>query len=716
MNLTEALNSALPEIPALHRDFLPKLRPDLLAKEHVERGSRVVVGVLPDTGYLYRWAPNDWELLQLFDGVRTLEEISSLHAERTGVSYSVDELRELVDVLDDQEFWYRTPLEHNVALQERLAEERQKKAARKSKYGDVSDLRLIYWDPDKYLHDLHRYLKFLYTPWFTAVSFAAMVFTLYILSDRWDRFLQDTARFYTFTMYTPGQWAVFWVLTCFVLFIHESAHGLTCVHYGGHVHKMGFNLIYLTPAFYTEAQQIFVLGDKWQRLNTIVWGVWSELLLFFIVTPIWWGTPPGSTVHEVCYMLMLVTGVAVVLINWNPLIKLDGYYVLTELLELPLLKEESTAYVIAWVKKHIWRLPVEIPFVPRRRRLGYAVYCVMSGVYSYSLLLWATGVVNRIATNFSPDWGFLVGLAVGYRIFRSRIDAFGRLMKTVYLDKKERVRLWLTPQRRLVIAVVSVIVLFAPFWRESVEGRFMLEPKNRAVVRVVVPGTVDAVLVGEGQRVAAGAVLVRLSNLRLESEAARALADYRLAAHRATQASLQYAGFGAAERERQQLGERSRNLGSQMLHLELKSPVDGVLLTPRLHDRLGSYLEAGTELAEVADLSVMRARTFLPEYYVRKARVNAQADLLLESFMTTRHGNVASIAPVSAELDPGLMGEGTYSGVGATRFYAYEILVENSDAKLRPGMSGTAKIYGERRSVAGLVAEPIYNFIAYRVW
>ncbi|MGH9509763.1 MAG: efflux RND transporter periplasmic adaptor subunit [Terriglobales bacterium] len=716
MNLTEALNSALPEIPALHRDFLPKLRPDLLAREHVERGSRVVVGVLPDTGYLYRWAPNDWELLQLFDGVRTLDEISALHAERTGMQYYVDELHELVDVLDEQQFWYRTPLEHNVALKERLAEERQKKAARKSKYGDVSDLRLIYWDPDKYLRGLHRYLKFLYTPWFTALSFVAMAFTIYILSDHWDRFLQDTFRFYTFTMYTPWQWAVFWVLTCFVLFIHESAHGLTCVHYGGHVHKMGFNLIYLTPAFYTEAQQIFVLGDKWQRLNTIVWGVWSELLLFFIVVPIWWGTPPGSTVHEVCYMLMLVTGVAVVLINWNPLIKLDGYYVLTELLELPLLKEESTAYVIAWVKKHIWRLPVEVPFVPRRRRLGYAVYCVISGVYSYSLLLWATSVVNRIATSFSPDWGFLVGLAVGYRIFRSRIHAFGRLMKTVYLDKKDRVRLWLTPQRRLAMGVVSVIVLFTPFWRESVEGRFVLEPKNRAMVRVVVPGTVVAVLAQEGEPVAAGAPLVRLSNLQLETEAARALTDYRLAAHRATQASLQYAGFGAAERERQQLGERSRNLASQALHLELKSPIDGVLLTPRLRDRLGSHLEAGTELADIADLSVLRARTFLPEFYVRKAKLHARADLLLESFLISRHGEVASIAPVSAQTEPGLFGEGTYKGVGGTRFYAYEILVENPDARLRPGMSGTAKIYGERRSLARLLGEPVYNFLANRIW
>ena len=173
MNLTEALNTALPDIPAFTREFLPKLRPSLLAREHTVREVPVVVGVIPETGYIYRWSPEEWELLKLFDGVKPLEEISHLYAERFGVRYSVDFLRELVDVLDGQDFWYKTPLEQNVALQQRLAEERQKKA-RKSKYGDVSDLRLIYWNPDNYLHAVYPYLKFIYTPWFTAVSFAVL--------------------------------------------------------------------------------------------------------------------------------------------------------------------------------------------------------------------------------------------------------------------------------------------------------------------------------------------------------------------------------------------------------------------------------------------------------------------------------------------------------------------------------------------------------------
>lgn len=716
MNLTEAFKTALPEIPALQREFIPKIRSDLLAREHVVRGQKIVVGVLPDGDYLYRWDPNTWELLQLFDGVRSLEEVSALHAERTGVHYSANDLREFVGTLKEQNFWYRTPLDHNIALQERLAHERQKQAQQESKYGTIDDLRMLNWDPDKVLHWFHGHLSFIYTWWFTMVSFGAGVFTIWILGDNSGRFLGDTARFYTFTMYTPTQWAVFWWVTCFVLFLHECAHGLTCVHYGGHVHKMGFNLVYGTPCFYTQAQEVFVLGNKWQRLNTIVWGVWSELLLFFIVTPIWWGTPPGSFVHELCYMLMLVTGVAVVLINWNPLIKLDGYYVLTELLELPLLKEESTAYVVAWVKKNFWRLPVEVPFVPKRRRLGYVVYCLMSGFYSYSLLLWVASLASRIASSFYPDWGFLLGLAVGYKIFESRIHALGRLMKTVYLDKKERVRLWLTPQRRWAIGAAAFLVLFTPYWPESVEGRFVLQAADRAVLRAAVPGTVVAVYADEGESVAAGAPVARLSNLALESQAGRARADYQLARQRATEASLQYVGFGPAERERQQAEERSRNLESQVRELEVTSPVAGVVLTPRLHDRVGSYLEAGTEVAEVANLSVLRARAFVPEYLMRKAKLHASADLLLDSFVLPRSGEVSSIAPISAAVEPGMFSEDYYKGLGGTRFYAYEIPLKNLDGRLRPGMSGTAKIYSERRSLASMALEIAWDFVRRKVW
>src|SRR5260370_42077361 len=141
---------------------------------------------------------------------------------------------------------------------------------------------------------------------------------------------------------------------------------------------------------------------------------------------------------------MLITGLAVLFLNWNPLIKLDGYFLLTEALGISMLKEDSTAYVAAWVKKYVWRLPMEVPYVPKRRRVGHAIYAIASGAYSYSLLFLVANFVGNVARNYSPEWGFLFGLAAGYRIFRSRIQKLVRFMHTVYLDTNKRLLSWFT--------------------------------------------------------------------------------------------------------------------------------------------------------------------------------------------------------------------------------------------------------------------------------
>ena len=83
------------------------------------------------------------------------------------------------------------------------------------------------------------------------------------------------------------------------------------------------------------------------------------------------------------YKVMMVTGIGVTLLNLNPLIKLDGYYLLAELINEADLKERSTIFVSSWTRKHIFRLPAEVEYVPRHRRVLYIVYSLLSGVYSY---------------------------------------------------------------------------------------------------------------------------------------------------------------------------------------------------------------------------------------------------------------------------------------------------------------------------------------------
>src|SRR5260370_10543657 len=253
-----------------------------------------------------------------------------------------------------------------------------------------------------------------------------------------------------------------------------------------------------------------------------------------------WVTPPATPSHNGAYFMMMITGFVSVLLNWNPLMKLDGYHMLCDLIDISDLKEKSTAFVSAWVKKFIWRLPVDVPYVPRRRRLGFAVYALLSGAYSYTILYVVARFVGNVVRNFSPEWGFVPELAVAGLIFRSRLRLLVNFMKFVYLDKKDRILAWFTPRHSLGLAALLVAFLALPLWHDSVSGRFMLAPQQTAVVRARVPGTLTQLFVEEGQRVAVGQPLAVLRNLPLQSEDEDTRARVSIATARSNPPSLHY--------------------------------------------------------------------------------------------------------------------------------------------------------------------------------
>lgn len=718
MNITQALNAALPEIPARTlAQRCPHMDPGVVFTEHIEEGEPTVRVLVPSADAMYRFPPQNWALIQLFDGRRSYEEIAELHSRNTGVEYNAEEIREFAASLEAMDFWYKTPQEKNILLMQKSSEERQKLLkSRKNKYGDLSQILFPAVNPDKFLTWLYKYTRFVYTRWFTLLTLAAFSVMAGISITHWTEIGRDTLQFFTFTDKSWGDFVVFYLLALGTMCCHEIAHGHACKHYGGRVPSMGFMLIYLTPAFYTDTGEGFVRGTRSQRLVIAMAGAWLELIICAIATPIWWGTAPDTAVHNAAYLLMLMTGIASLLINWNPLMKLDGYYMLCEIIGIADLKEASTAYVSAWVKRHIWGLPVEMPYVPKRRRFGYVVYALLSGFYSYTVLYIVARFVGNVFRNFNPDWSFIPELGTAALVFRSRIRTLVNFMKFVYLDKKDRVRAWFTPARSAAVAAAIVALSLLPLWHESAQGRLVLEPAKRAVVRNLEPGIVTQIYAEEGMSVASGAPLVRLRNLPLQSKLARSEADYAVASKRATSAALHYVGFGPAAEERNRLAQQTQELRSQAANLELSSPISGVVLTPRLTDRLGAYVPEGTELVDIGDLTQMRARIYVSEHDLYKIRVGAPTRLLVEGIATRWYAQASAITPASSELELGLAGSNKYQGLHPPRFYLVDVLILNSDDILKPGMVGTARIYGQRRSLAGLAGREIERFFVRKTW
>lgn len=718
MNLTQALRVALPELPArtLAQRY-PRLHPEVVFREHVLESKPMVRVVVPGEQGLYTFTREDWQIIQFFDGQRSYEEISDLNCERNNVLYTPEQVRELASDLESMSFWYKTQQEKNIAwLQKSGAERRNLAQKGKTKWGDLSVILFPAVNPDPLLTWLHKNLWFIYTWWFTLLTFGAFSVMAGIFMTHWGQIASDTLLFYNFKAKTLADIAQFWLLATVVMCIHEFGHGLTTKHYGGRVMAMGFALIYMTPAFYTDTSEGEVLGDRYQRLMITVSGVWVEMMICTSATIVWWGTAPGSTAHDFAYLIILITGIAVILINWNPLMKLDGYYILSELLGVVDLKENSTMFVSSWVKRHIWRLPVDVPYVPRRRRLGYAIYAILSGLYSYSVLYVFARFIGNVFRNFSSDWSFIPEIATAGLIFRGRLRTLSNFMKFVYLDKKDRIHGWFSVRRTLLVSSGVLMLLLLPVFHESAQGRFVLEAQNRAVVRALVPGTVTEVHADEGQPVAAGTVLLRLRNLSLQSQLTRSVADYELASARARSAALQYSDFGAASQDRDRLAQQTQNLTREAQNLELRSPIAGVMVTPRLADRLGSYVVAGTELAEIVDLRTLRARIYLSEHDMYKVKAGDPAQMLVDGGLKLWNTQITAIAPISANVVPGLMDLSKYAGMRAPNFYVVDLVVANRSDQVKPGMVGTARIYGVRRSLVGLMGREVADFLGRKFW
>jgi putative peptide zinc metalloprotease protein len=715
MNIVRALEVALPELPErIVRQTPPKLDPRVISKQHIEDGQPVVLVKMPGTDLLFRFSPLQWQLIQMFDGLSSWEEISVQFETETGTAVAQEDVKELAGFLhSNSPLLYKSPLEKNITLQEELRSSRKK---RRSRQLDFAEITIKTWDnADGYINWLYPKLRFLFTPWFAWTSIGLFALMGWMWADRFGEVLSDSFAFYNFTQKSGTDLIEFWILFGAMAAIHETAHGLAGKHYGATIEKMGFMLMYFAPSFFCDATQVWILGGRWARIVTAFAGIWLDLVVCFVATVVWWGTATGMTVHDWAYKIMMVTGIGVSVLNLNPLIKLDGYLIFSELMKEPSLKESSTEFLSAWMRKHIFRLPVEVPYVPRRKRPFYVVYGILSGMYSYVLLSFLMVVTYHILRSFSPEWAFVPAAAIGVWVFRSRIKLLGKFMKMLYLDKKERVRAWFTPARIAVVSAVFALVFFLPIWPDFVQGPFVLAPARMAVLRAAVPGTVASVSVREGDEVVSGTPLVRLRNLDLESRSGEAQQKLNEATAKMVRAVRRYTDLGAAEQERQRQVKNNELAGEQVSRLAILSPISGIVATPHIEDMVGRSLDAGDLVLQVADNANIKGQIYIPEFAMHDVHIGEVVRLLPQGRVRPLSGVLSLLSPTSVPMADGLTSKEQLQGINPPRYFLGTVWLRN-DGKLLPGAMGTAKVLVARRSLGSFGLRFCRELVSRKMW
>jgi putative peptide zinc metalloprotease protein len=264
-------------------------------------------------------------------------------------------------------------------------------------------------------------------------------------------------------------------------------------------------------------------------------------------------------------------------------------------------------------------------------------------------------------------------------------------------------------------AVALLLFGLLPVWPDFVHAPVMLESPQRALLRASIPGKVVGVYAQEGQHVASGVPLVRLQNLALESEAAQAQAALAAAEARATQASMNYTAYAAADQERRQLAEKERALRDKLGQLEILSPIAGVVVTEHAGDLIGSSVADGDAMLEVADTAQIRARIYIPEFAMHDIHAGAPVRLRLGGQFTKFSSTISSVSPTVTAIAEGLVSKAQLQGINPPRYYAAAVMLDNNGS-LREGMTGSAKILVRHDSLVGRFWRFLAELLGRKFW
>ncbi|MFN0088517.1 MAG: HlyD family efflux transporter periplasmic adaptor subunit [Blastocatellia bacterium] len=232
------------------------------------------------------------------------------------------------------------------------------------------------------------------------------------MASHWSEIRQDVDR-----LYQASTIPLIMLMVFLVVGAHEFAHSLTCKHFGGEVHEMGFMLIYFQPAFYCNVSDAWLFPEKSKRLWVGFAGPFFELFLWANAMFIWLITDTDTLINLLALIVITSSGIKT-LFNFNPLIKLDGYYLLSDYLEAPNLRRRAFRYIGDGFRRLSGVTVEEAQATSRRERRIYLIYGLIATVASFSLM----GIVfvqagSILIENNQP---ILLTLTIGFLSLRVR--------------------------------------------------------------------------------------------------------------------------------------------------------------------------------------------------------------------------------------------------------------------------------------------------------
>ncbi|MCE9552524.1 MAG: biotin/lipoyl-binding protein [Planctomycetes bacterium] len=568
------------------RPLTLRTRGDLVVRRQQYQGEVAWIVKDPLKLSYFRFRDEEYALLTMFDGRVSLDDIrQQFERQFMPRRISVEEIARFIGEL------YRSGLiVADVPGQAEQFRKRQDENQRKkvlTAASSVLALRLPVFDPDRLLTWLDRCVGWFFSPAAIVASIGLILSAVLLVAVQFDVFLARLPAFHQF--FAQENWLAMATMLALAKILHEFGHGLSCKHFGGECHEMGAMLLVFTPCLYCNVSDSWMLRNKWQRAAVGAAGMYVELVLASVATFIWWNSAPGL-VNQLCLSLMFVSSVSTLVFNANPLLKYDGYYILSDLLEVPNLRQKAAKLMHRKLGAWCLGLPEAAdPMLPQRGRGWFGLYAIAATLYGWVLLFSILWFLNNV---FEPH-----GLQVLGRLIAVAAVAGAVVPPLWQLTRFLRVpgRIHLVKRNHLLatgglIAMLAFAALVIPLPR-SVSCSVEIQPRDAKNVFVEVPAVLEQVHVQPGQPVKKGEPLAELSSPDVVLEDARLAGQEAEIEARLAALDRQRHGFdeGANEAREQfpQVRESLENVRAlralkqrDMQRLKLVAPCDGTVMPP----------------------------------------------------------------------------------------------------------------------------------------
>ncbi len=655
---------------------VPALRSDLVIKEQIVQKVKGYIFKDPIKQAYYRFEAEEHFVLTHLDGKRTAANVAALYNQEFNDELTGRDIQEFIVSVRSMQLFEKTAAEQNTYLYEKLKEQRRSRILQAQ--GSILYFRFSFWDPDQFFNKVMPYIRWIWAPWCVVVMNLFMAVGLILLMQNYEIIQVGVDNFFNFLTQDLKSFFILWITVLSTIAIHELGHGLTCKRFGGECHEIGFLFMFFNPCMYANVNDAWLFSEKRHRLFVTFAGVYIECIVGFIAMYLWMFTQPGSLVNILSFQVVIVAFFSAIFMNFNPLMKFDGYFALSDALNMPNLRGRSQGYVKYLIQSKIFRLEREFDYLSRYEQWVLGLYGISVVVYlTYFMSTIAIVIGGMMIDKFGKAIGGMLTALLVYKVLGPLVKKFFGFLKVLMIEKKaflarKSVR---ATGATLLVAILGICTFYPFSFRLEFESS--IEPVRETVLRTLESGYVVALPHPHQLVFEEGDVMLRLKNDHLEQKQKNLKLDLQsneMQSHHAL-AEGETTELLKLQELRKKLEKEALDLERRHQNLTLAAPHSGVLeqdLSAWEHTSLAQ----GTELARLVDPSVYKATFDVQERDMEGVSEGTKAYLSLEAQpWHLFYGEVTKIAVA-------------HKAEEVMRKYQVTVAFPNEGSALRAGMEG----------------------------